>query len=259
MMKFFDEEKKNLILWGILVLLLLIIIFLIVITNDKTDCEEKNKEVAIVSKNVELAEEEKVQTKYFVDIKGAVKKPGVYEIDGDKRINDVVKLAGGLKSNASTKYLNLSKKISDEMVIYIYTESQLKKIENTKSSNEVCVVKTEIINDCYGSSVIISDKVDSNISGDKEVIQNNSESKEENEDKIDSSIDTKEDVTQNKISINNATQEELMSLNGIGESKAKAIIEYRQQNNGFKKLEDIMNVSGIGEAAYNKIKEHITL
>jgi competence protein ComEA len=50
-----------------------------------------------------------------------------------------------------------------------------------------------------------------------------------------------------------------MTLSGIGESKALAIIEYRDNNGGFKVLEDIMNVSGIGEAAYNKIKDYITL
>ena len=50
-----------------------------------------------------------------------------------------------------------------------------------------------------------------------------------------------------------------MTLSGIGESKAKAIIEYREKNGEFKKLEDIMNVSGIGEAAYSKIKNNIKL
>ena len=50
-----------------------------------------------------------------------------------------------------------------------------------------------------------------------------------------------------------------MELPGIGESKAKNIIEYREEFGEFKKLEDIMNVSGIGESAYSKIKEHIKL
>ena len=60
------------------------------------------------------------------------------------------------------------------------------------------------------------------------------------------------------ISINNGTLEELMTLPGVGESKAKNIIEYRE-NNKFEKIEDIMNVSGIGEAAYSKIKDLIKL
>ena len=50
-----------------------------------------------------------------------------------------------------------------------------------------------------------------------------------------------------------------MTLSGIGESKADAIIQYRLDNGSFKKIEDIMNVSGIGESLYNKIKENITV
>ena len=57
---------------------------------------------------------------------------------------------------------------------------------------------------------------------------------------------------------NNATKEELMTLTGVGESKAIAIIEYRSKNK-FNTIEDIMNVSGIGESAFAKIKEYITV
>ena len=50
-----------------------------------------------------------------------------------------------------------------------------------------------------------------------------------------------------------------MTLSGIGESKALAIIEYRDENGLFENLEDIMNVSGIGQSAYSKIKDYIKL
>lgn len=59
------------------------------------------------------------------------------------------------------------------------------------------------------------------------------------------------------ININTAGVNELLTLPGIGESKANAIIAYHNDNGGFKKIEDIMNISGIKEAAFNKIKENI--
>lgn len=64
-------------------------------------------------------------------------------------------------------------------------------------------------------------------------------------------------VSQGKININKATAEELTSLSGIGEAKALAIVEYRETNGAFRETADIMKVSGIGEALYNKIKDDI--
>ena len=62
-----------------------------------------------------------------------------------------------------------------------------------------------------------------------------------------------------KININKASISELMTLSKIGESKAKAIIEYREQNGLFKTIEDIKNVSGIGDKIFDEIKAHITI
>ena len=59
------------------------------------------------------------------------------------------------------------------------------------------------------------------------------------------------------VNINTATIEQLKTLNGIGDSKAKSIIEYREQNGGFKSKEDIKNVTGIGEKMFERIKEQI--
>lgn len=61
------------------------------------------------------------------------------------------------------------------------------------------------------------------------------------------------------LDINEATNTELMTISGIGQSKADAIVEYRQQNGRFDKTEDIMNVSGIGEGLYQRIKDSITV
>lgn len=61
-----------------------------------------------------------------------------------------------------------------------------------------------------------------------------------------------------KININTATQEQLDTLPGIGQSTALKIIEYRKENGKFKKIKDIKQVKGIGEAKFNKLKDLIT-
>ena len=60
-----------------------------------------------------------------------------------------------------------------------------------------------------------------------------------------------------KININTAGEEQLMTLPGIGQSKASAIISYRKENGGFNVIEDIMNIPGIKTSAFNKIKDYI--
>ena len=70
---------------------------------------------------------------------------------------------------------------------------------------------------------------------------------------------TPTDKPNGKISINNASKEELMNLPGIGESKAISIIKYREENGNFATIEDIKNVSGIGDSLFDKIKDYITV
>lgn len=61
------------------------------------------------------------------------------------------------------------------------------------------------------------------------------------------------------VDINRADKETLMTLSGIGESKAESIIEYRETNGRFENKEDVKNVSGIGDSIYLKIEEYITV
>lgn len=65
------------------------------------------------------------------------------------------------------------------------------------------------------------------------------------------------DTADKKVNLNTATKEELMTLPGIGESRADAIIEYRTTSGGFSSIEDIQNISGIKEKAFEKIKDYI--
>ncbi len=77
---------------------------------------------------------------------------------------------------------------------------------------------------------------------------------------IKSSLSTEEEkeITK-KIDINNASLDELTLLIGIGEKKAQAIVKYREEMGNFKRIEDIMNVKGIGNSTYEKNKDKITV
>ena len=80
------------------------------------------------------------------------------------------------------------------------------------------------------------------------------------EDLITNEVNKENTANQEKlININTATKEELMTLSSIGEAKAEKIIEYRNLNGSFKTIEDIKNVSGIGDKLYDTIKAYITV
>lgn len=68
-----------------------------------------------------------------------------------------------------------------------------------------------------------------------------------------------EQAGESSVNLNTATREELMTLPGIGEAKADAVIAYREENGGFSSPEEIMNISGIKEAVFSQIKDRITV
>ena len=205
----------------ILIIIVVGIIFITFLSFNGSSNVKETEVIALESNNI--SKEEKID-KVVVDIKGAIKKPGIYEIDSTKRVNDVIKLAGGLNKDANTNYINLSMKVKDEMVIWIYTNSEIKKMKLQTTSTEYMIKECNC--PTFDNTACLNNEVSNN---------------------------------NGLININTATIEQITTLSGIGESKAKAIIEYRTKNGPFKTQEDIMNVSGIGESAYNKIKDSITV
>lgn len=204
-------------------IIILISITIYIISNNKIESEIiENTEPNILKENEEVGE---VKNYITVEIKGEVINPGVYKMEENSRVIDLINISGGFTQNALTININQAKKLLDEMVIVIYNKNDLKE-----------EVKTEYVYlECECPKITNDGCV----------------AKETNEDKI-------EDNQNTKISINNATKEELTKLNGIGEKTAEKIIEYRKGNK-FKTIEDIKNVSGIGESLYEKIKDSITV
>ena len=227
-MTFTYRHKKEIIIGLIILIIISISIFLIIKYRPKPKKESKKE---TIEKNI-VEEKEKVkeekEEEYKVDIKGAVITPGLYSLPKSSRVIDVINKAGGLKDNANTTPINLSLKIKDEMVIIIYTNEEVENFVKTKEK------EARMIKECN----------------------------EFNNLKNDACINTKsnkETKVEGKININTATKEELNTLPGIGSSKAKSIIEYREKVNGFKEIDELKKVEGIGEELFAKIKENIII
>jgi len=155
------------------------------------------------------AEEPEVPSILMADIKGAVKIPGVYEVNIGERVIDLIEKAGGLLGDADSSSVNFAMKISDEMVVYI-----------PKKGEEI--PKT-------GGGVVPSGQ--QNISA----------------------------PDAGKVNLNTATASELETLPGVGPAKSAAILEFREVNGGFKTIEDLKSISGIGDKTFEKLKELITV
>lgn len=210
------NNKK--IIGGLLLIFLLAFacgISLIIDDNDSKVIETKEMEDVLIK-------EEKNYEVIKVDIKGAVNKPGVYEVIESARVIDVIEIAGGLTKKANTDYINLSKTVENEMIIWIYTNDEIKDFIKQD------IIYEYIEKECNCPDVSTSACINNN----------------DNNNKL--------------ININKATKEELMTITGLGETKALSIIEYRL-NTPFSKIEDIKNVTGIGDSLFEKIKNYITV
>ncbi len=186
---------------------------------------QKKKETTKKNKKQEL--EENIAKEIMVDVKGFVVNPGIYKLKEESRVIDAINAAGGVLEDADTSVLNLSKKLKDEMVIIVYSSYQVENFKKVKEEEQ------QIQDGC--------------INGVNEV---------ENDACIEEKSEEKESTL---VSINTATLEELMTLEGIGEAKAKSIIAYREEHGPYQAIEDLLNVSGIGESLLAKIKKNITL
>ncbi|MFM0879505.1 helix-hairpin-helix domain-containing protein [Streptococcus suis] len=142
-----------------------------------------------------------------VDVKGAVVKPGLYTLAAGARVNDAVKAAGGLTSQADPKSINLAQKLSDEAVVYVASKDE-------------------------NISVVASTTASSAMS---------------------------QEGNESKVNLNTATEADLQTISGIGAKRAADIIAYREANGGFKSVDDLNNVSGIGDKTMESIRPYVTV
>ena len=193
---------------------------------EDTDQNRKAEPSAGSTDRTELSDASSEEAKILVvHICGAVSAPGVYELPAGSRIIDAVEAGGGFLPEADEACCNLAEEIVDGCQIYIMTK--------TESCADGQTEKKAGIQTSPDSDMQTTDRN----------VQSNSAPALEN----------------GLVNLNTADVAALMTLPGIGESRAKAIISYREQHGAFAKIEDIMKISGIKQAAFSKIKDKITV
>ena len=191
-----------------------------------TDQNRKAEPSAGSTDRTELSDASSEEAKTLVvHICGAVSAPGVYELPAGSRIIDAVEAGGGFLPEADEACCNLAEEIVDGCQIYIMTKSESCADGQTEKK---AGIQTSPDSDMQTTDINV---------------RSNSTTALEN----------------GLVNLNTADVAALMTLPGIGESRAKAIISYREQHGAFAKIEDIMKISGIKQAAFSKIKDKITV
>ena len=195
---------------------------------DSTESEGISKKKAeITESDQSLAIQQPVSRTIYVDVCGAVVNPGVYELSLDSRVFQAIEKAGGYLPGAAASYLNRARSLYDGQQIYVPTQEEV-------DSQTIPLTQDETAQDGVVQA------------GTAQTADNTADGTE---------------TTQagQRINLNTADVSQLSTLTGVGESKALAIIAYREENGPFTSIEDIMNVPGIKEGTYEKIKDKIAI
>lgn len=187
--------------------------------GDELSLTTDSSQGASVEKNTTESNE---PTLIYVHICGAVSNSGVYEVKENSRVIDLVDCAGGMTKDAAKDYMNLAQVVTDGERIYIPTKEEIKELTLLEAMNG---------SQSEGETAEVS------------IAQDNSQSNH----------------SSGLVNINEASKEQLMTLPGIGESKANSILRYREQNGRFSTIEDIMSVNGIKEGVFGNICDYITV
>jgi len=223
-------NKKQKIALVIIAIAVILIVYYYINSKDSNNFEQiQQDELKIAEVENSNNENEDIKnTTIKVHMSGAVNQEGVVELETNSRISDAIEKAGGLKEDAYLGTTNLAYILEDGMKIYIPNNKEKDKIEMENSN---LILTTEENN-----------KADT---GNMNIKQSDTTYNKQNKN--------------SKININTATQSELESLPGIGPSTALKIVNYRKENGKFKTIDDIKQVSGIGDSKFNNIKDLIVV
>ena len=178
----------------------------------------------------DVAVSEKPETVY-VHVCGAVKKPGVYEMPAGSRFYEAVDAAGGFAEDACQDYLNMAAPLADGSRLEIPTLQEIQERESAEYKN--------------GNSGERKEKAEYSYYTAPEVPASGTGNGGTSETGI--------------VNINTADISQLLTIPGIGQTRAEAVLAYRQENGNFQSIEDIMKVSGIKNGLFEKMKDYITV
>lgn len=198
---------------------------------DSTESEGISKKKAeITESDQSSAIQQPVSRTIYVDVCGAVVNPGVYELSSDSRVFQAIEKAGGYLPGAAASYLNRARSLYDGQQIYVPTQEEV-------DSQTIPLTQDETAQD----GVVQEGTAQTGTAADN------------------TADGTETTQAGQRINLNTADVSQLSTLTGVGESKAMAIIAYREENGPFTSIEDIMNVPGFKEGTYEKIKDKIAI
>lgn len=222
--------------------------------NNNEETMELKKKQTQIGNSMVLTEEVETITEIAVHICGAVKQPGVYYLKENQRLYEAIQKAGGFREDAQADYLNQAFILEDGMKITVPTKEEVSwerglkvESENEEAGETGKPDSTENHSELY----ILSEKVSIEQAIEKGYVQK--------KDGIHKNVAEQNETEQQngKVNLNTADEAMLCTLPGIGESRARSIIAYREEHGLFEKPEDVMKVSGIKQAAYEKIKDYV--
>lgn len=190
-----------------------------------SDSGKHTSDVDIDNGSEAVSDKEMQQAMIYVDVCGAVANPGVFQLAAGSRVFQAIEAAGGYLPEAALTCVNRAGVLTDGQQLYILTQEEMERQGLDPA-------------EMAGAS-------DGQMNGSAGTGQNAGMTAQVQQD--------------NRININTADEAQLTTLTGIGATRAQAIIAYREENGPFAAIEDIMNVQGIKEGTFAKIKDEIVV